>query len=82
MAPVQKSPQQQAAIMELLSSISVNQVESRETFHLRWINCLPKQKETPLILLNGSAEMHKLIVQDVDEDKMTAPVPQTRLVQP
>lgn len=68
--------------MELLSSISVNQVESRETFHLRWINCLPKQKETPLILINGSAEMHKLIVQDVDEDKMTAPVPQTRLVQP
>lgn len=68
--------------MELLGSISVNQVESRETFHLRWINCLPKQKETPLILINGNAEVHKLIAQDVDKEKTTVPEPQTQLVHP
>lgn len=56
-----------STIMELLSSVSGNQVENWETFHLRWINCLPKQKETPLILINGNTEMHKLIVQDEDE---------------
>lgn len=49
-----------SAIMELLSSIFVNQVGSRETLHLRWINCLPKQKEPPLILTSGSAEMHRM----------------------
>lgn len=52
-----------SSIMELLSYIYVNQTESWETFRLQWINCLPKQKETPLILINDKAEMRRLVIQ-------------------